>query len=163
MSDEKFLLGLKAKRRIELVEPSFILKDSYIKKSDSSIESAKILLENKKFEESVVLIYYSMYHMLTALLYLNGIKCENHAGSIILLKDLFNIDNSEISSAKSERVDKQYYTDFSIKAQEVMLAVKDAEQFNAELLDFISRIGNKDVIDYRQRLNNMLNKIRNKK
>ena len=60
-----------------------------------------------------------MYNMLTALLYFAGIRCENHSASIIILKELFGIDNSKISFAKTERVDKQYYIDFKISKTEV--------------------------------------------
>jgi uncharacterized protein (UPF0332 family) len=45
-----------------------------------------------------------MYNSLTALLFRVGIKCENHAGSILLLKKLFKrIDLfNAISFAKEE-------------------------------------------------------------
>ena len=97
-----------------VVEPSEEIKESYSQKSRNALRSAAILLENKQIEDAVPLAYYSMYYMLTALLYKVGIKCENHAAAIILLKELFKKDNSKISFAKSERVDKQYYVDFSI-------------------------------------------------
>ena len=55
--------------------------------------------------------YYARYNLLLALLFKAGIKCENHSGSILLLKLLF--EKSElykiISDAKKERIDKQYY------------------------------------------------------
>ena len=92
-----------------------------------------------------------MYHMLTALLFKVGIKCENHAASIILLKELFNMNNSDISSAKTERIDKQYYTNFHITREEVIEAIKNAEIFNSKLLDFISKISNKDIELHRKK------------
>ncbi len=55
--------------------------------------------------------YYAMYNSLIALLFRTGIKCENHAGSILLLKLLFGKKElfKLISDAKEERIDKQYY------------------------------------------------------
>jgi uncharacterized protein (UPF0332 family) len=52
-----------------------------------------------------------MYNAVTALLFKVGIKCENHAGAILLLKQLFQNHElfSIISKAKEERIDKQYY------------------------------------------------------
>ncbi len=152
MIKTSFLAKLSKEKKLELVEPSEEIKESYIKKSESNLISAKILLENDKLEEAVALTYYSMYHMLTALLFKAGIKCENHTGSIILLRELFSLDNSEILTAKSERVDKQYYTDFKIKKEEVIAAIKNAEMFNGQLIDFISRISNLDIANYRQKL-----------
>jgi uncharacterized protein (UPF0332 family) len=126
-----------------------------IAKSESNLISSKILLENNKLEEAIALTYYSMYHMLTALLFKVGIKCENHAASIILLKEIFEIDNSDISKAKTERVDKQYYTDFSIIRLDVIEAIGNAESFNSKILDFISKISNENIENYRKKFEKM--------
>jgi len=95
--------------------------------------------------------------MLTALFYKVGIKCENHSASIIILKDLFKIDNSKISFAKTERVDKQYYVDFEISKQEVENLVKLAEQFNSMLYNFIEKLTTKQADEYREELKKALN------
>ena len=151
MKKISFLAKLFDEGKLQLVNPSEEIKDSYIKKSESNLISAKILLENNKLEESVSLVYYSMYHMLTALLFKLGIKCENHSASIILLKELFSIDNSGIFFAKEERVDKQYYTDFNITKQEILEAIRIAENFNKRLLDFISKLDNQKIKEYREK------------
>jgi len=156
MKKINFLIKLKTEGKLEIVEPSENIKDSYVRKSASNVESSKILLSNNKLEESISLTYYSMYHMLTALLFKIGIKCENHAGSIIIMKELFNLDNSEISEAKEERVDKQYYTNFEITKGEVLEAIKSAENFNSKLLDFISRLGSKDITLFRENFIQMI-------
>ncbi len=151
MKKVNFLAKLAKEKKLELVEPSEEIKESYIRKSESNLISAKILLNNNRLEESVALTYYSMYNILTALLYKVGIKCENHTGSILLLKELFSLDNKDISAAKSERVDKQYYTDFKITKEEVIAALGNAEKFNAHLIDFISKISNSDIAEYRKK------------
>src|SRR3989344_6674476 len=142
MKKVNFLTKLMKENKLKLVEPSEKIKDSYIKKSESNIASSKILLNNGRLEESVSLAYYSMYNITTALLFKVGIKCENHTGVIILLKELFNIDNSDITFAKKERIDKQYYTDFYITKNEVGEAIRIAENFNKEVFDFISKLNN---------------------
>jgi uncharacterized protein (UPF0332 family) len=151
-----FLAKLYKENKLGLVEPSNEITDSYIKKSESNLVSARILLENNKLEEAVSLAYYSMYHMLTALLFRTGIKCENHSAGIILLKEVFDIDNKDISFAKKERVDKQYYTDFHITKQEVEEAIELAKKFNNHLLDFISRLDNQKTLECRNRLKDMV-------
>ena len=145
-----FLVKLREESKIELIEPSEEIKEAYIKKSESNLSSAKILLENEKLEESIGLIYYSMYNLLTALLFRTGIKSENHSASIILLKELFNQDNEDISKAKTERIDKQYYIDFSISKDEVEETLGRAEIFNSKMIDFISKVNNEDVGVYRK-------------
>jgi uncharacterized protein (UPF0332 family) len=156
MKKISFLTKICNEKKLQFIVPSEEIKDSYIKKSESNLISAKILLENNKLEESVSLIYYSMYHMLSALLFKTGIKCGNHSASIIILKELFDIDNSDISFAKKERVDKQYYTDFRIAKKEVIESVKKAENFNKELFDFISKLTNKKIEEYQKKIKEMI-------
>jgi uncharacterized protein (UPF0332 family) len=145
------LSEFKKKRKIEIVEPSEEIKQSYIDKSESNLTSSKILLDNNQLEESVALAYYSMYHMLTALLFKTGIKSENHTASIILLNDIFGIDNADVSFAKKERVDKQYYINFKITKEEVLDVIKKAELFNSKLIDFLSKLNNSDIYLYRKK------------
>ena len=111
MKKLKFLNRLIKEGKLELVEPSEDVKKSYLEKADNSLRAAKILLQNGLYENSVVDSYYAMYNSLLALLFKVGIKSENHSGSIILLKELFNSDElyKKISFAKEERIDKQYY------------------------------------------------------
>lgn len=156
MKKANFLAKLYKKEVIQIVEPSDDVAGSYLVKSESNLISAKILLQNNRLEESVGLAYYSMYHMLTALLFKAGIKCENHAASIILLKKLFDIDNKDISLAKSERVDKQYYVDFHITRAEVEDTIRTSGQFNRKLLDFISKLNKQAIINFRIRFKELL-------
>ncbi len=156
MKKINFLTRVYNEKKLQFIVPSEEIKDSYIKKSESNLISAKILLQNNRLEESVSLIYYSMYHMLSALMFKVGIKCENHSASIIILKELFNIDDSDISFAKKERVDKQYYTDSIIAKKEVIESVKKAESFNKELFDFISRLTNKKIEEYQKKIKEMI-------
>jgi uncharacterized protein (UPF0332 family) len=148
MKSVDFLKTLKIEGKLSLVEPSDIISKSYVEKAESNLESAKILHENNKLEESVSLAYYSMYHLLTSLLFKVGIKCENHTGSIIILKEIFNVDNKYILSAKKERVDKQYYVDFHITKEEVGEMIKEAEKFNKKIYDLIEKLQSKNIKEY---------------
>jgi len=159
MKKLSFLNKLEKEEKLKIVNPSEEIKQSYLEKSESNLSSSIILLDNDKLEEAISLTYYSMYNMLTALFFKVGIKCENHTASIILLKELFKLDNSDIKSAKKERIDKQYYTDFSIKKEEVIDAIQNAEDFNSILLDFISKIISKDVEEYRKRFEELIKKF----
>lgn len=156
MTKANFLSKLKKENKLELVDPSEEIKESYIKKSESSLVSAKILFDNEKLEEAIALSYYSMYYMITALLFKTGIKCENHSGTITLMKELFDLENSEMILAKSERIDKQYYTDFHITKEQVKNSIKNAETFNGNMLEFISKLNNKDVLKYRERFKELV-------
>lgn len=156
MKKINFLMRLKEEGKLSITEPSEEIKESYVRKSAGSLRSAKILLENEQIEDAVPMAYYSMYNMLTALLYKAGIKCENHSASIIILKELFGIDNSRIMSAKTERVDKQYYVDFKITKEEVGSLIKSAEQFNSVLYDFIDKLTTKQASEYKKEFEDSL-------
>lgn len=156
MKRMNFLAKLYKEKKLQIVESSEELKKSYINKSESNLASAKILLENDRLEESIALTYYSMYHLLTALLFKTGIKCENHAAAIILLKKVFDIDNSDIASAKKERVDKQYYINFNITENEVIEAIKKAEESNSNLFNFISKLEIIKINEYRDKFKSLI-------
>ncbi|MBN1896157.1 MAG: HEPN domain-containing protein [Candidatus Aenigmarchaeota archaeon] len=147
-----FLSKLKKEGKLEMVEPSDNVMKSYLAKSGSNTESANILLRSGHLEESVVMAYYSMYHAASAILFGTGIKCENHAAVIIILKEVYGIDNSDISYAKNERIDKQYYVDFEITREEVKSLIRRAERFNSMLMDFASRKTNSRIGEWRKRL-----------
>jgi len=156
MKKINFLVKLKQEGKLQLVDPSEEIKQSYLSKSESNLISAKILLNNNRLEESVGLAYYSMYHLLAALFFKIGIKSENHSASIILLKELFNLNNKDISEAKTERIDKQYYVDFKITKEEVQNTIRKAELFNSEILDFTSKMNNEQIKIYRGRFKKLV-------
>ena len=143
-------------KALQLVAPNAEVKMAYLKKSESYLESARLLHEGERFEESVSLAYYSMYYSVLALFFATGIKCENHTAAIILLADLFGIDNSAIESAKSERIDKQYYVATAPVQSEVIELIKTAESFNADLSDAIDRLTHEKIESARKKLNKII-------
>lgn len=153
-----FLIRLYKENKLKFVEPSNEVKDAYLKKSESHLDSANILLKHEKLEEAISTAYYSMYHMTLALFFMVGIKCENHSAAIILLDSLFGINNEPISKAKTERIDKQYYIDFSIAKEDVDELVVKAEDFNGDVLDFIEKLNSEKINNYREELKKMLEK-----
>lgn len=117
MKNPGFLSRLKEEGKLEMVEPSEEIKESYLIKANNCLKSAKILLQNDLYENSMGEAYYAMYNCIMALLHKTGIKSENHSASIILLGNLFKAWNLKelISSGKEDREDKQYYVESSQK------------------------------------------------
>ncbi len=140
MKKTGFLVKLKKEKKIQVVEPSEEIKSAYLQRSEESLRSAKALFQINSLKDSVALTYYSMYYSSLALLFRIGIKCENHTGAIMLLKEIFGLDNKKIAAAKKERVDKQYYVDFSVTKEEVSEMIVVAEEFNSQLLHFIDTL-----------------------
>ena len=91
MKTIKFIQKLVSEHLIELVEESQEIYQLYNKKSENSLKAAKILLKQDLVEESTSMSYHAMFHKTTALFRKTGIKCENHAATIILLQEIFGI------------------------------------------------------------------------
>ena len=158
MKKPNFLSKLKKEEKLGLVESSEEICQSYLEKSDNCIKSARLLLNNNLYENSVSMSYYAMYNSLIALLFKTGIKCENHSGSILLLNLLFEKNDlfKIISKAKKERIDKQYYIseeNDEITQKEVEQLLKNSEDFVLNLKTIIQRLNHEDVNNFRENFN----------
>ena len=162
MKKANFLGKLKREGKLEMVEPSEEMKESYLRKADNCLTSAKILLQNGLYENSVTEAYYAMYNCLLALLYKAGIKSENHSASIILLKKLFMARDlyKLISYAKEERIDKQYYVESEQKYKVTIESCSDmvakTEDFLIRMRLLIGRISGEDINKIRANFQAML-------
>ncbi len=150
MKKQGILSKLKRAGKLKIVEPSEDICGSYLKKADNCLLSAKILLQNNIYENSVSESYYAMYNSLTALLYRTGIKCENHTASIILLKRLFDRHDLSkiISKSKKERIDKQYYVEsenFVSTKEAAKNMAETAEKFLVEMKLFIGKTNTANI------------------
>jgi len=153
-----FLNKLKNEGKLELVEPSLDICESYLEKAGNSMKAAKILAQNNLYENSVSMSYYAMYNSLTALLFRVGIKSENHSASIIIFKELFGrIDLYKmISFAKKERIDKQYYVDFTLTKESAEDLAKKAEDFLVKMKLIIKNLKNDDILRVRKEFSALL-------
>ena len=153
-----FLIKLGKEGKLQITEPSDEISESYLKKSESHLESAKILLNSQKLEECVSMAYYGMYHILLALLFKCGIKSENHSASILILEELFKKKDlaQEIKFGKKERIDKQYYTDFKLTKPDCEDMIKRAERFIIEIKNIIKHLSQADSIALKEEMNDSL-------
>lgn len=154
MKKPDFLNKLEKEGKLELVEPSEDIANSYLQKSSSSLKASESLLRLGFLEEPVSMAYYSMYYCLLALMMKCGIKCENHSGNIILLRELFGEQElyKLISYAKTERIDKQYYVGFEITEKDVEETIEISRQFTTKLRLTIENLKNQDINNARSRV-----------
>jgi len=163
MKTRDFLNKLKRENKVEIVEPSEEIKSSYLKKAEDCLKSAKILLNNKLYENSVINCYFTMYNSILSILFKLGIKSENHSGSITIFEHLFKEDKlaKTIREAKAERIDKQYYIEDrqdkplteSLNKQSIIIA----EDFLIKMKIIISRISNEEISNKRKEFELLLN------
>jgi len=158
MTRRDFFRKLQHEHKLMLVAPSQEISGSYLAKSDSFLESARILREAEHLEEAVSMAYYSMYHAMTALLFRSGIRCENHAGAIMLLEELFGMDISALDEAKRLRVDTQYYVDRTLTLEDLVELIRVAGDFHDLVHDRIDRITGEEIARVRKTLERMIGK-----
>jgi len=155
MKRQVFLKRLKQEQKIHLVDSSAEICSSYLLKSLNCMKSARILQENKLYENSISMSYYAMYDALTALFFKLGIKCENHSASILLFKklfrrqDLFNL----ISNAKRERIDTQYYVKLEEVNDSATNLLKKSEDFIINIKLIINNLKTQDIENIRNEFN----------
>ena len=99
-----------------------------------------------------------MYNNLLSLFFLCGIKCENHSASAILLKEVFNqLELYELfSEAKTERIDKQYYTSTPesdpLTKEGAKESISKMIEFNQMISVLRINLNNSDVQKFREKL-----------
>ena len=156
MKKAGFFSRLNKEGKLELVEISEEIKESYLNKANNCLRASKILLKNEIYENSVSEAYYCMYNSLLALFFKTGIKCENHSASIILLKKLFEKNElfEIISFAKTERIDKQYHVESeqNLKPNKELGEdmIKKAEDFFIKIRLIIHEMNNEKINEVRE-------------
>ena len=156
MKKQGFLIKLQKEGKISLVEPSEELKMSYLGKSDNCLKAARILFDNRLWENAVINAYYTMYNAVLALFFKVGIKSENHTASLILLQELFHQNElaDTLCDAKEERIDKQYYVESEKNVPLTEESVRDliikAEDFAIRVKVCISKLNTNDIEDVRK-------------
>ena len=77
---------------------------------------------------------------------------------LMILKELFNIDNAYIKSAKEERVEKQYYVNFELAKKDVEGLIEAAKDFRIAIYDFTEKLTIKQIQNFRMELKENLEK-----
>jgi hypothetical protein len=114
------------------------------------LDSARILLEQKKLKDSLSRSYYAMFSAARSLLALKGLDSRKHSGIISLFNQHFiktgTIDSSygrRLKKAQLSRERSDYGDYIVVTLEEVQDQIKDATDF----VDVIKQVLKKDVDD----------------
>mgnify|MGYP001579180613 CR=1 FL=1 len=157
MKKSNFLAKLKDEESLKMVEPSDEISKSYLIKCDKCIQVARLAYNAGIYENAVSEAYYSIYNTVMSLFFKCGIKCENHSGAVIIIKEIFNLDklHTIFSEFKKDRIDNQYYIPIlgtePINKEKCSERIKTAQNFNAELKAYIGRISIQQINDIRKK------------
>ena len=149
MQNKKLSWCFKVKDGLKIVEPNERLSKSYLEQAKSSLLRAEKDLNDKDFLWATVAMYYAEYYALYSFLQKIGIKCENHACSILITTLLLGIDKTKtINEHKGKRIDAQYYmkVDQEIKIRSML---QEAKIFVSNFDEIISRLNENEIKDYR--------------
>jgi len=149
MADKNLGWCFKLKDGLKIVEPNERLSKSYLEQAKSSLLRAEKDLNDKDFLWATVAMYYAEYYALYSFLQKIGIKCENHACSILITTLLLGIDKTKtINEHKGKRIDAQYYmkVDQEIKIRSML---QEAKIFVSNFDEIISRLNENEIKDYR--------------
>ncbi|MBC8444181.1 HEPN domain-containing protein [Candidatus Woesearchaeota archaeon] len=161
MKWSNFLAKLKKEKKLKLVEQSEEIAKSYQIKSDKCLQVAKLAYEAGIYENAVSESYYSIYNTVMSLFFTCGLKCENHSAAVILIKELFNLEELHIvfSEFKKDRIDNQYYVPVidaePINKEKCAERIKTAQRFNMELRAYKNKISIQEITTLREKFNNI--------
>lgn len=154
---------LQQKDGLKKTKPNKKLCDEFLEKAKNDLSTANLLLENKKYDWSIIVNYYAMYHSALALLALAGYKSRNHTCTRIALEEIFVNHNkkaiemiewldsshtmqSELLKAFSQAKDLREQVQYEITAILPNLAINENEltrQFTQEMEKLVRKIKQK--------------------
>lgn len=160
MKKLNFLTKLKKEGSLKLVEPSDEISKSYLMKSDKCIKVAELAYNADIYENSVSEAYYSIYNSVLSLFFKCGIKCENHSGAVILIKELFVLNYLYFifSEFKKDRIDNQYYIPIvgtePINKLQCAKRIKTAKEFNMQIRAYSDNLKLQEINSLREKFKN---------
>jgi uncharacterized protein (UPF0332 family) len=116
------------------------LIDYRLEQADESLDSAKILLDHKKYRPSVSRSYYAMFYAVQALLTRNKLVSSKHSGAIATFNREFvkkNIVDREFSRWLQEAFDLRQRADyremFTVTGERAKAVLGNARSFVKEI------------------------------
>ena len=137
----------------KIIDPNMNMQASFIKLAIQTLKSAEMTLNQKDFVWATSMIYYAEYYALYSLLLKIGIKSENHECSLEIAEFLIDkpINFDDIKRAKKLRIDAQYYLK-TASDNELQNELKNAKVFVNKVIDIASRLGTKEIKEYRNKI-----------
>lgn len=150
MKNKNIAWCFKLKDGLKITEPNERLSKSYFEQAKSSLLRAEKDLNDKDFLWATVAIYYAEYYALYSFLQRIGIKCENHACSILAVTLLLGEEKTKIiNEHKDKRIDAQYYmkVDQEIKIRAML---QEAKIFVSNFDELVSRLTENEIKNFRE-------------
>ncbi|HEC77357.1 MAG TPA: HEPN domain-containing protein [Thermoplasmatales archaeon] len=122
------------KRLLRKIEPDYEKAKRSIEVAMDKLKKAKDAFDKKFLDACLLYGYTSMFHSARALLYKDGMQEKSHVCIVLYLKEKYSNEIpyyliQSLDSFRKERHEALYGLDFEVREKDVMLAIKDAEEF----------------------------------
>ena len=155
MQNKKLSWCFKVKDGLKIVEPNERLSKSYLEQAKSSLLRAEKDLNDKDLLWATVTIYYSEYYALYSFLQKIGIKCENHACSILAVTLLLGEGRTKtINEHKDKRIDAQYYMKID-QEEKIRLMLQEAKIFVIGFDELVSNLSFSEIKEHRKAISSI--------
>jgi len=152
MENKNLRWCFKLKDGLRIVDQNERLSTSYLEQARLSLLKAERDFSEKDFLWTTVTLYYAEYYSLYAFLQRIGIKCENHACSIIAISFLLGEEKTKIiNQHKDKRIDAQYYMKVDQESK-IRLMLQEAKEVVADFDNLISNLSEDEIKKYRRRM-----------
>ncbi len=152
MEGKKLKWCFRLKDGLKIAEPNERLSKSYLEQAKSSLLRAEKDLNDGDLIWATVAIYYSEYYALYSFLQRIGIKCENHACSILAVNLLLGDDKIKtINEHKDKRIDAQYYMKIDQEVN-IKAMLQEAKIFVSNFDELISKLTESEIEKYRENI-----------
>jgi len=135
---------------VRFVDPNPHISEAYMNEAKQSLSRADKNLHDNDVLWATVVLYYAEYYALYSFLQRIGVKCENHACSIMAVEYLLS-KNLVINEHRKKRIDAQYYIRVE-KRSEVQNMLMLAKVFQAQIDNLNSELDEEDIQAYRNKL-----------
>lgn len=150
MENKKLSWCFGLKDGLRIVEPNERLSKSYLEQAKSSLLRAEKDLNDKDLLWATVTVYYAEYYALYSFLQRIGVKCENHACSILAVTLLLGKNKTKtINQHKDKRIDAQYYMKVDQETK-IMSMLQEAKIFVSNFDELVSKLTENDIKFYRE-------------
>jgi uncharacterized protein (UPF0332 family) len=157
---DKLKWCMNQKNGIKIVKPSENFCKSYMMKAKNALRSMNLNFKEGIDEWAASAAYYARYHMIYALLRRCGIKSEIHECTLEVAKFLFSEEITEglvqeISLAKEQRIDMQYYTDRALDRKALEKNIDSAAGFVLRVKEIIDKMTSEKIETIRRKLESL--------
>jgi uncharacterized protein (UPF0332 family) len=150
MVNKKLNWCFKLKDGLKIVEPNERLSKAYLEQAKSSLLKAEKDLKDNDLLWSTVAIYYAEYYSLYSFLQRIGVKCENHACSILAVSLLLGEEATKtINEHKDKRIDAQYYMKVD-QEYRIKLMIQEAKRFVSYFDEIVSNLTESEIKEYKK-------------